>query len=148
MPGRPNRPPAGWRNWPPNRCDRPIAYGQLGLAQARLGRFEDAIASQEQALLTYREFEDKLKASDKPQAKAGLADVSKLLGLTLNRIGLANKELKRYDAADKAFVEADEVLAPFAERRPELTTVLMNHRSHFKWVWQKHVQRKTRSVKP
>lgn len=108
---------------------RPFAYGQLGLAQSALGEYEEALASHQQSLAAFREIYNVVKVRKDARAKADLSHVSRMVGLTLNRIGNVNKQLKNYDDADKAFNEAREVLSPFDDRKGELTTVLMNQGS-------------------
>ncbi|CAN5748317.1 hypothetical protein BH23PLA1_BH23PLA1_30620 [soil metagenome] len=104
----------------------PFAHGQLGMAQYRLGQAEKAIASYEECLKYYREFYDKLSHfPDGPVINEHRSHLARLVGLTLMRIGNANKYLERYANAQTAYDEARELFEKH-DRTAELSTLLLN----------------------
>lgn len=104
----------------------PFAYGQLGLAQYRLGDAEAAIASYEEAHKVYRGLYEKIeKFPDTKQRKESLGHLARLIGLMLNRVGNANKYLERYANAAAAYAEGQALLEKH-DRKSELLTLLSN----------------------
>jgi tetratricopeptide (TPR) repeat protein len=107
--------------------DVPIAYGQLGLAQYRLGKFPEALASYERAVSIYRPIYDRMtRLPDSPKVKEFRSGVARLLGLTLMRVGNVHKEAKSHQLARASYDEARAVFEAH-ERHDELMTLLLNY---------------------
>lgn len=108
---------------------RPFAYRQLGLAQYRGGRAEQAIASFHESIKVYRALYEKMRRlPESPQTKKYSSHLARLIGITLMRIGNANKFLKRYQNAQKVYDEAKQILKKH-NRTKELITSLLNYGS-------------------
>ncbi len=108
---------------------RPFAYGQLGLAQYRGGRAEQAIPNFYESLKNYRIFYNKMQQlPESPQTKEYSSAIARLLGIDLMRIGNANKALERYQNAQDVYDEAKEILEKH-DRKKELITLLLNYGS-------------------
>lgn len=107
--------------------DVPFAYGQLGLAQYRQGKFPEALASYERANASYRSiYEQLLKLPDTEQVIGFRSGAARLLGLTLMRIGNVHKAAKDYSLAEAAYEEAMQVFEA-QQRNQELITLLLNY---------------------
>lgn len=108
----------------PNRA--PLAYGQLGLAQARLGQYRQAAASYADALKTYRALYDRLAGLPvEAQPRGAISHLARLVGITLMRQGNAWKSLRSYAQAETAYTEARTLLERH-DRKAELMTLLSN----------------------
>jgi serine/threonine protein kinase len=110
-----------------NEGRMPIAYSQLGLAQYKLGRAEEAIFNYEHSLKIYRQlYEGLLKFPDSPKVLEFRSSMARMLGIGLNRVGNANKLLNRFQNARGAYQQAIEVLEPYDDRHGELSMALSN----------------------
>ena len=90
-----------------NEAQVPIAFGQLGLTEYRLGWAEEAIADYEMSNRTYTKYYEKLlNLPEAPKVIEMRSSMARLLGLSLNRVGNANKLLKRLGNARAAYLEA------------------------------------------
>ena len=107
----------------PGSSNEPFAHLSLGLALYRAGEAEEGLAHYETALKFFRRIYDKAKNVLKKDQVSGIV---RLVGLTLTRIGNANKALERYDNAEAAYLEAKKLLEPFDDRKSELSTLLLN----------------------
>jgi serine/threonine protein kinase len=108
---------------------RPFAYGQLGLAQYRGGRAEEAIVNLYESIKVYRQFYAKMqRLPENPKTKEYSSHLARLTGITLMRIGNANKFLNRYQNAQKVYDEARQILEKH-DRTKELVTLFLNYGS-------------------
>lgn len=106
--------------------DVPFAYGQLGLAQFRLGDFAAAIASYERALEVYKSLFARMeKLPQTEQTREYLSHLARLKGLTLMRIGNVRKAEEKYQLAAEAYDEARRLFEKH-QRKSELITLLLN----------------------
>lgn len=106
---------------------RPFAYGQLGLAQYRSGKAEEAISNLEQSIQVYRDLYDKmLRFPETPKTREYLSHLARLIGITLIRIGNANKYLDRYENASATYEECRQLLESY-DRKSELVTLFLNY---------------------
>jgi len=105
--------------------NRPIAHGQLGLAQYRLGKWNDAIANYQIAADIYRDFYDRmLKLPDSDKIVEFRSALARLLGITLMRIGNVHKAANQYALARDNYSQSQVVLENH-DRSEELATLLL-----------------------
>jgi len=106
---------------------RPIALGQLGLAQYRGGRAEEAIHNLEDAARAYRQIYEKLaRMPPSKQTQAFLSQMARMLGISLTRIGNANKSIDNYQNAQAAYEEGLQVLRRH-DRKKEMLSLIMSY---------------------
>jgi tetratricopeptide (TPR) repeat protein len=107
--------------------DVPFAYGQLGLAQYRQGKFTEAIASYQKAEAVYRTLYDRmLKLPDSDQVIGFRSHLARLLGMILMRIGNVHKAAKDYNLGQDSYEQAMQLYEAH-ERESELATLLLNY---------------------
>jgi serine/threonine protein kinase/tetratricopeptide (TPR) repeat protein len=107
--------------------DVPIAYGQLGLAEYRLGKFDEALAHYDRSLEVYQPLYDQLLTlPDTEQTIEFRSSLARLLGLTWMRIGNVHKAEDNYQAAKDAYETALEIFEAH-DRQSELVTLLLNY---------------------
>ena len=102
-----------------------FAHFQLGRTRCELGEFDEALSHFQTALPSYQALHEQTKESPlfAPEEKSRMA---RLVGVTLSSIGNVEKHRQHFDEAEAAYVEARQVLEPYADRRGELAGVLMN----------------------
>jgi tetratricopeptide (TPR) repeat protein len=107
--------------------DVPFAYGQLGLAQYRLGKSAEAIASYERSEAVYGKLYDRMMALPKSeQVLEYRSHLARLRGITLMRIGNVHKSADAYQLAKIHYEKAKE-LCEAHDRHDELVTLLLNY---------------------
>ncbi len=107
--------------------DVPFAYGQLGLAQYRLGKHDEALASYQRSADIYQGLYDQMMSlPDSEQILEFRSHLARLLGMTLMRMGNVHKAADdsqlariRYEESKKLFEAHD--------RQEELATLLLNY---------------------
>lgn len=106
---------------------RPIALGQLGLAQYRAGNAEEAIGNLQESIRIYRTLYDRLqKLPPSEENRSHLSQLARLLGLAMLRVGNAQKYLKSYQSAHGTYEEAMQLLRRH-DRNRELVTLLISY---------------------
>lgn len=107
--------------------DVPFAYGQLGLAQYRLGKFDEALQSYQRAIDVYQRIYDQVMAlPETEQTIEFRSAMARLLGLTQMRIGNVHKAEDNYQLAYAAYESARQVFEAH-NRQDELITLLLNY---------------------
>jgi tetratricopeptide (TPR) repeat protein len=102
-----------------------FAHSQLGLTRSNLGRYDDALVHNQRALALFRPLYEASVTTSQGDPKQS-SRMARLVGLTLSRIGNVEKRRNNFDEAEAAYIEARDVLQPYADRRDELAGVLMN----------------------
>lgn len=107
--------------------DVPFAYGQLGLAQYRMGKYDAAIASYQRSAEVYRRLYDQMMALPKSDQVLGFrSHLARLLGITLMRIGNVHKAADDYQLARIRYEDARKLYENHV-RQEELATLLLNY---------------------
>lgn len=106
--------------------DVPFAYGQLGLAQYRQGRFGEAIASYQRSADVYQGLYDRMmQFPDSERILEFRSHLARLLGMTIMRIGNVHKAADDTQLARSRYDKARTLLETH-DRQQELATLLLN----------------------
>jgi len=112
-----------------DESDVPFAYGQLGLAQYRLGRFSAALASHQRSGGVYQKLYDRMMSL--PESERVLkyrSHLARLLGITFMRMGNVHKAADD-DQLARIHYEKAKQLYEAHDRNDELATLLLNYGS-------------------
>jgi serine/threonine protein kinase/tetratricopeptide (TPR) repeat protein len=109
-----------------DESDVPFAYGQLGLAQYRLGKHSAALTSYQRAGEVYQKLYDRMMSlPESEQVLKYRAHLARLWGITFMRMGNVHKAADDYQLAQIHYEKARK-LFEVHDRPKELATLLLN----------------------